>query len=157
MYYDELMLIPGVGIGKIRFGMKFEEVIKILKEDRIVFSTGINPNKGCTPQKEWETIYVKDYMSFCFVENVLWQINAENNYKGKLENGIKIGDTIKDAEKIDSKLEYDDWNENFTSPLGYWLFDTVESGNQIYMITINMLECMNDDVFYKYEWLDKYK
>lgn len=157
MYYDDLKLIPSEGIGRIKFGMKFDEVINILKEDGITYSTGIDPNKGCTPQKEWETIYVKDYMSFCFVENVLWQINAQKNYKGMLENGVRIGDTIQNAEKVDSELEYDDWNEVFTSPKGYWLYDTVESGNKIYMMTINILECMDDEVFYSYEWLKKYQ
>lgn len=157
MYYDDLNLIPGVGIGRIKFGMKFDEVKKILKEDGIVYSTGIDSNKGCTPQKEWETIYVKDYMTFCFVENVLWQINAEKEYKGMLENGICIGDSIQNAEKVDPDLQYDDWNENFVSPKGYWLFDTVESGNKIYRMTINLLECMDDDIFYSYEWLKKYQ
>jgi hypothetical protein len=156
MYYDNFTLIPGEGIAKIKLGMKFDEVIKILKDDGIIYSTAIDANKGCTPQKEWETIFVKDYMSFCFVEKILWQINAKSNYKGKLKNGISIGDTIQYAKILDPKLEYDDWNEYFKSPEGYWLFDTIKSGNKIYMITINLLECMDDETFYSYEWLNKF-
>ena len=51
MYYDDLKLIPSEGIGRIKFGMNFDELINILKEDGITYSTGIDPNKGCTPQK----------------------------------------------------------------------------------------------------------
>lgn len=155
-YYDDKKIIPYIGIDDIKFGMKLSDVTNILKKHEIKYCIGISPNKGYEKEIPWETIYIKDYMSLVFANNILWQINFEENFPGKLENGIKIGTKVKDLKKYDNTIFFDDWNENWESKKGYWLFDTVESG-KIYMFSIFIKECLNDDEFYSYEWLKKYE
>jgi hypothetical protein len=55
-------------------------------------------------------------------------------------------------------LEFDDWDEIWLSKNGYWVVDIVESG-KIYTFTIGIKELFSEDEeeFYSYEWLKKYK
>ena len=64
---------------------------------------------------------------------------------------ISLGMNIKDAKMLDDSIEYDDWEEVYTSDLGYWLEDDVESG-EIISITIFIKELEDDDVFFRYDW-----
>lgn len=57
---------------------------------------------------------------------------------------------IEEASKIDTKLKFDDWEENWQSPLGYWIEN--EATEQIISISIFIKEAFNDDLFYSYEW-----
>ncbi len=156
MYYDDKKITTYEGIDDIKLGDTFENIVTILKEHKIIFSTGIDKNKGCTQQIEWKTIYIKKYMSLVFANNILFQINFEEEFKGALDNGIKIGTLISVAQKMDTNLEYDDWNEVWQSNVGYWLFDTVEF-KKVYTITIGIKEMLSDDEFYSYKWLSKYE
>ena len=81
----------------------------------------------------------------------MFKIYFENDFSERLENGISLGMNIKDAKLLDDSIEYDDWEEIYTSDLGYWLEDDVESG-EIISITIFIKELENDDVFFRYEW-----
>ena len=156
MYYDNQEIKPFEGIGDIKIGETYENIVSILKSHKIIYSMGIDPNKGCTPQVEWKTIYIKNYMNLVFAEDILFQINFDIDFKGSLNNGIKIDTKMTEALKIDKTLEYDDWNELWQSEDGYWLLDTVESG-KVYMFSIGIKEMFNDDEFYSYKWLKKYK
>ena len=81
----------------------------------------------------------------------MFKIYFENGFQGVLTNGISLGMNIKDAESLDSTIQYDDWEEVYTSELGYWLEDDVESG-EVISITIFIKELNDDDVFFKYDW-----
>ena len=155
-YLDYEIVKPFVGIGQIKLGMNYEDAIKVLKNNNIVYSMGIDSNKGCTPEVPWKKVFVKDYMVLWFAEDVLWQISFEGEFKGSLENGIKIGTSIEDAQSIDDELEYDDWNEIWSSDNGYRLVDTVES-NKVIIFSIFIKEVLDDDAFYSYNWVKDYK
>ncbi len=47
-------------------------------------------------------------MSLVFAEDVLFQINFDKDFKGCLNNGIKINIEMENALKIDKFFEYDD-------------------------------------------------
>jgi hypothetical protein len=49
-YLDDEIVKPFVGIGQIKLGMNYEDAIKVLKNDNIVYSMGIDSNKDCTPE-----------------------------------------------------------------------------------------------------------
>ena len=67
-----------------------------------------------------------------------------------MPNGLKIGMPIEEASKIDTELKFDDWEEDWQSPLGYWIQD--EATSKIVTITIFVEEVLDNDFFYTYEW-----
>ena len=155
-YLDNEIVIPFIGIGEIKLGMNYDDAIKVLKNKSITYSMGIDPNKGCTPEVPWKKVFIKNYMVLWFAEDVLWQISFEGDFEGALDNGIKIGTSIDEAQAIDAELQYDDWNEIWSSDKGYRLVDTVES-NKIVIFSIFIKEVLDDDVFYSYNWISNYK
>lgn len=144
-------VIPYIGFDDINFKMSFDEVKEYLKNNKIKFNTENWPNKGCDPEVPWDIIRVGKNISIYFAKNRMFKIYFENDFSGTLANGISLGMNIKDAELLDSTILYDDWEEIYTSELGYWLEDDVESG-EIISITIFIKELENEDVFFKYEW-----
>ena len=90
-----------------------------------------------------------------FVDEVLFEISFENEYMGKLPNGIGIGNSMEELEKQDSSLEYNDDDECFVSAEGYWIIDDIDTG-KVQTITI-YLEEVNSEEFFEYEWTKKYK
>ena len=155
-FLDNEIAKPFVGIGQIKLGMNYNDAIKVLKDNGVIYSMGIEPNKGCTPEVPWKKVYIKNYMILWFAEDVLWQVSFDEDFKGSLFNGIKIGTSMDDAQRIDEELEYDDWNEIWVSNKGYRLVDTVES-NKVVIFSIFIKEVLDDDVFYKYDWVKNYK
>jgi len=81
----------------------------------------------------------------------MFKIYLENGFDGRLENGITLGMKINDAMMLDNTIEYDDWEEVFTSDRGYWLEDDPEKG-VIISITIFIRALEDDDVFFRYDW-----
>jgi len=144
-------VIPYIGFDDINFKMSFDEVKEYLKKNNIKFNTENWPNKGCDPEVAWDIIRVGKNISIYFAKNRMFKIYFENDFRGTLANGISLGMNIKDAELLDPTILYDDWEEIYTSELGYWLEDDVESG-EIISITIFIKELENEDVFFKYEW-----
>lgn len=157
MYFDNYDLIPNVGIKDIKIGMSLKDVEEILKSNEIPYKKEVE-NHEDTDQTSWTFLDIKDYMVFSFAKDVLWKIDAIDNYKGKLENGIKIGMKINDALRIDSSLKFEDWEEIFISKNNYILEDECEE-NKIITMTIGVDEIFSDDSdsFYDYLWVEKYK
>ena len=143
--------IPYKGFGDITFEMSFEEVKGLLRERHIQFNTECWANKGCDPEVAWDIIQIGKSISIFFAKNRMFKIYFENDFEGVLENGISLGMNIKDAEKLDPTIQYDDWEEIYTSEHGYWLEDDVESG-EIISITIFIKELEDADVFFRYDW-----
>ena len=144
-------VVPYKGFSDITFDMSFDKVKGLLHDKRIQFNTENWPNKGCSPEVAWDIIRVGKDISIFFAKNRMFKIYFENSFDGKLENGISLGMTIKDAETIDPTIQYDDWEEVYSSDLGYWLEDDVETG-EIISITIFIKELEDDDVFFRYDW-----
>ena len=58
---------------------------------------------------------------------------------------------IEEAMEIDPKLEWNDWDEDFQSPDGYWLEDELDN-NTVISISIFIKEALDDDLFDNYKW-----
>ena len=143
-------IIPYFGFGRINFNMTYDEVCRFLKEEEAGFATEHWSNKGCTPEVAWDIIRIGEDVSIFFAKNRMFKIYFENDFSGKLSNGVCLGMNIEEAEEIDSSLEYDDWEEVYTSKQGYWLEDDVESG-EIISITVFIKAVEDDDTFFSYE------
>lgn len=72
---------------------------------------------------------------------------------GGLNNGISIGILIDDAKKIDSKLSYNDDNEDYESENGYWV-EVNPDTQTINLISIFIKEVLDEDIFFSYEWCE---
>ena len=146
-----IKIVPYFGVGDITFDMSFTEVKEFLCKAGTGFVVETWSNKGCSPEVAWDIIRVGNDISFFFAKGRMFKIYFENAFPGSLVNGIKLGMKTKEAELIDPSIQYDDWEEIYTSDLGYWLEDDIETG-EIISITIFIKELEDDDVFFKYEW-----
>lgn len=144
-------IIPYKGFDEITFDMSFEEVITLFRKKHIKFNTENWPNKGCTPEVAWDIIRVGKDISIFFAKSRMFKVYFENDFAGHLNNGIYLGMNIKDAKVIDPSIQYDDWEEIYTSDYGYWLEDDVEN-SEIISITIFIKELEDTDVFFEYDW-----
>ena len=143
-------IVPFKGVGKFKLYSSVAEVKKILDEEKISYSEKIRDNKECTNPEPWIELDVTDTILFWFVKDRLFQIWIEKGFMGCLPNGLTIGMPIEDACKIDTELKFDDWEEDWQSPLGYWIQD--EATSKIVTITIFVEEVLDNDFFYTYEW-----
>ncbi len=144
-------IMPYRGFDGIYFEMPFEAVKEQLRKKQIQYYVEKWANKGCDPEVAWDIIRVGKNISIFFAKNRMFKIYFENEFEGILTNGISLGMNIKDAEMLDPTIEYDDWEEIYTSEHGYWLEDDVESG-EIISITIFIKELEDPDVFFRYDW-----
>ena len=76
---------------------------------------------------------------------------VEYPYEGELPNGIKVGMNMDDAIKIDKQLSFDDWEEEWISPNGYWIEDSIDN-NTVLNISVFIPELLDDELFDKYNW-----
>ncbi len=60
-------------------------------------------------------------INFFFAKDKLFKMYDEHPCEGELTNGISVGMNIDDAIKIDKQLSFDDWEEEWISPNGYWI------------------------------------
>lgn len=58
---------------------------------------------------------------------------------------------LEEAMEIDQDLEWNDWDEDFQSPDGYWLEDELDN-NTVISISIFIKEALDDDLFDNYKW-----
>lgn len=147
----ELNMTPYVGIGDIKLMAKLSDVRAFLKANKIPHQMEVLPNKGCDPEIPWTILRVEGCLSFFFAKDFLWKIYAERGYEGALPNGIRIGTKTADALAIDPSLQDDDEWEIYQSEQGYWLEDSIESG-EIESITVFIKAVLDDDLFYSCEW-----
>ena len=158
MYYDDYDLIPKVGIKDIRLGMKFNDVIAIIERDKIPYDIEIEFETDSVTKTSWTYINIKNYMAFVFAKNILWKIEADEEYKGKLPNGIRIGTNIKDALKIDDTLEFEDWDEVYISQSNEYLVEDECEFSKIFYFAIGIKEMfIEPDCFCDYKWVKKYE
>ena len=147
----EQNMTPFVGVGDIKLMSRLGDVRAYLKANKVPHQMEVWPNKGCTPEVPWTILRVEGCVSLFFAKDRLWKIEAERGYEGCLPNGIRIGMKMDAALSIDPTLEYDDWNEDWSSKLGYWLVDSVESKEvEGFMIFIDAL--LDEASFDTYEW-----
>ena len=152
----EQNMTPFRGVGDIKLLSKLEDVRAYLTSGKISYQMEVWPNKGCTPEVPWTILRVEGCLSLFFAKGLLWKIEAERGYEGSLPNGIRIGMKMTEAEEIDKTLEFDDWNEDWSSKLGYWLVDSVET-KEVEVLCIFIKELLDEDQFDTYAWADSAK
>ena len=145
------VLKPFIGLDEFKLLSSVEQVEKLLKQNGEKYTKEIWPNEELTNPVPWTVINTASGLSFFFANDKLFKIYVEDNTDYALENGIKIGMPLEKAKQIDSKLSYDDWNEDWASSQGYWLEDNIETGC-IASIMVFIKEVLNDELFDKYEW-----
>ena len=144
-------IIPYKGIGDICFNMSYDETKDYLKKNSIQYAVEVLENKGCDPEVPWKIIRIGTDISIFFANEKMFKIYLEENYSGSLDNGICIGTSIDKAKDIDPTLVYEDFDEYYSSSLGYWIEDDVDS-QKVISITIFIKALLNEDEFFTYNW-----
>lgn len=151
MYYRE-DLIPFRGTDSIQLYQTIDIVREALDKYQVGYSIELWESTSETVPNPWKVIVIEGVLSLFFAKNnKLFKIVAWDNYKGTLPNGIAVGMNISDAQKLDSTLIYNEWNEDYESDNGYWVEDDVES-NTIMSISIFIKEVLEEDTFDYCKW-----
>ena len=145
-------IIPLIGLDSFKFGDSLESVRIKLKYEKIAF----NQCMGAKGEKKESTIKINNCITLYFIDDILFEIVLYNGFYGKLPNGIHVGMNMAEAKTIDDSLKYDDDAEGFISSEGYMIVDDIET-DTVSEIEIFINEVLNDEEFYKYEWIEKLK
>lgn len=143
-------LIPFVGTEHLKLYTALSDIKILLKENLINFFVETWANNECTIPMPWTIIHIDNAISLFFANNKLFKIVVFEKYTGNLDNGIRTGMPINTALEKDSRLHYDEWNEDYESD-DYWIEKNIET-NTISSISIFISEVLNDEIFDKYEW-----
>ena len=146
-----MMLIPYKGIGKYQLYQSIEDTISKLKEDEDSFVKELWSNEDLTNPVPWTIIRTNSGMNMFFAKNRMFKAYVDGAFSGELPNGIRIGMKMSDVMKIDSNIKYDDWEEDWQSPDGYWL-ENDPSNDTVLTITIYIRELLNEEMFEQYNW-----
>ena len=145
-------IIPFKGIDGIELYQSVREVRKYLSASGIQFREEIWGSSAETVPNPWTVFILDGVMSLFFASNgKLFKIVLWKAYQGNLPNGIRPGMRIEEAQMIDPELRYDDWNEDYQSPQGYWLEDDIDSG-EIISISIFIPELLDEENFDRCIW-----
>ncbi len=145
------ILIPYKGIGKYQLYQTIEDTISMLQEDGESFVEELWSNEELSNPVPWTIIRTASGMNMFFAKNKMFKIYVNGIFSGALPNGIRIGMKMSDVAKTDSNIKYDDWEEDWQSPDGYWLEDDPSNGT-VLTITIFIRELLNDELFEQYNW-----
>lgn len=151
--FFEENIIPYKGTETFEFGAKYSDIKNIIKSEHLSIQQSERSNRGCEIDWPWIILTVENSITLVFVKDVLFEIVLANSYKGKLPNGCYLGMSLKELEKLDSSLVYNEIEEDYSSKEGYWITED-EFGN-IDSITVYVKE-IAEPRFYKYEWLERY-
>ena len=146
-----LKIEPFVGVDDYKLMSTLSELIEKLTLQGVDYTTEIWPNEECSNPVPWTIVRTSNGMNFFFAKDKMFKIYVEDGYKGYLPNGIGIGTEMKDAKAIDPELEFDDWEEDWQSPKGYWLEDDLDT-KKVMTITVFIRELLDEESFDKYEW-----
>ena len=145
------ILIPYKGVGKYQLYQTVKDTISMLQEDGDSFVEELWSNENLTNPVPWTIIRTASGMNMFFAKNKMFKIYVDGVFSGTLPNGIGIGMKMSDAVKADANIKYDDWEEDWQSPDGYWLEDDPSNGT-VLTITIFIRELLNDELFEQYNW-----
>lgn len=150
---EEIILTPYVGMTDFNLYSSFDDCKKKVKDLGIKYRIDIWENKGCTPEVEWKIIRLENGINLFFAKEKLFKIYVVLPFIGSLNNGIRLGMTLKECLKIDPKLFYNDDFEGFESPNGYWIEENLNT-DVIETITIFIKELEDDDIFDSFSWAE---
>jgi hypothetical protein len=152
----EEKIIPYKGLESFQFGDKLESVRALLKEQHIPFNQSMGQKEYSHPELKRETIKIFDCIELYFLDGILYFIGLENDFKGRLPNGICLGMNMNEVKLADEELQYDEDEEVFVSPQGYSLAEGIDT-NMVSYIEVYVPEVENDDTYFEYNWLKKYR
>ena len=145
-------IIPYEGTPAIHLYQTRAEVKAVLREAGIKYHEEYWANKDETVPNPWHVVIVDDVMSLFFARNgKLFKIVFWMGWEGCLPNGIHTGLPLEEARRLDSQLWFDDWNEDWQSPAGYWLEDDLTT-REVMSIAVFIREVLDDDLFDACEW-----
>ena len=144
------LLQPYVGINDLNLYDTEDNIRAILKEQSMSFNVDVWDNRECSVQVPWTIYQLENGISLFFANHKLFKIVAGYPFEGKLSNGIFIGMLMDEAKKIDGLLSFNEWNEDYESPEGYWIEDDPAS-NTVLTLSVFIRE-IDDECFEKYQW-----
>lgn len=145
------VMIPFVGYGEFKLYQALLEAKAVIKANGLKYKTEVWPNSDLTNPIPWTIIRIEEQINLFFANDKLFKIHIENGCPASLQNGICLGMSMKTAIAIDPQLEWDDWEEDFQSPEGYWLEDELDD-HTVMSISIFIKEALDEDEFEKYQW-----
>ena len=145
------MIVPYKGLGNYSLYSSFEQIKKLLQKEGEVFVEEEWGNENGNDPVPWKIIRTNSKMNFFFAKDKLFKIYVENGFEGSLESGISIGTPMSEVLNLDAEIQYNDWEEDWNSPKGYWIEEKLDN-NTVATITVFIKEVLDDDLFEKYEW-----
>lgn len=151
MHFDE-QLVPFIGTDSFKLYSNLESAKSFLTNNHIPFSMEEWDSDYETVPNPWKVIVIDNTLNLFYAKNdKLFKIVALDHYAGTLTNGVSIGMIIDDAKKLDPTLSFDEWNEVWSSELGYWLEDDIDT-KKIFSICVYIRELLKEDTFDYCEW-----
>ena len=141
-------IIPYEGTGIFKLDKTYNEIKSLL--ENLAISYNVDTLKSNETDPVWKIIEIENSVELFFAKNRLFKIILKGNFKGSLPNGINLNTTINDAQKIDSTLKFNDWEEIFESKKGYWVEDDLDT-KKLNWITI-FIPALERDDFFDYNW-----
>ena len=145
------IITPFTGIDEFLLYQSVDETTSLLDKNKDPYTKEIWPNEESTNPVPWTIIRSESGMNFFFAKDKLFKIYVTPEFQGSLPNGICTGMQMEEATKVDPELKYDDWEEDWQSPNGYWIEDNLEN-HKVLTITIFIKEVLEDEVFEQYNW-----
>ena len=122
---DGMEMTPYKGLGQIQLSAQLSETEKMLSSMGLAYTTEIRNQEEYVADTPWTILTIADKMMLFFsTKGHLWKITSYA-YPLRIDNHlIKPGMALTDVEAIDPELHFDDWEEVYFSPNGYWIDDT---------------------------------
>lgn len=144
-------IIPYEGTESIALYATLEDVRNMLKSEGYTFRQEVWKATSDDPNP-FTVIIIDDVISLFFAKNMkLFKIILWENYQGCLPNGIRPRMPLVEAQTIDPELSFDDWNEIYLSPTGYWLEDNLKT-KEVMSISVFIKEIDDDTLFDSCSW-----
>lgn len=147
----ENKIVPFKCIDDFELLMSKSTIESLLRNKGVNFCEEIWNNSDCTVSVNWIVLRAENGINFFFAKDKLFKMYVEHPYEGELPNSIRVGMNMDDAIKIDKQLSFDDWEEEWISPNGYWIEDSIDN-NTVLSISVFIPELLDDELFEKYNW-----
>lgn len=147
----ESRIIPFKSIDEFELLMSKEQIVSLLNSKNIIFCEERWDNSDCSVAVDWIVLRADNGINFFFANDKLFKMYVEFPYNGKLPNGIFVGMKMEEVQSIDKQITFDEWEEEWISPNGYWLEDNLDD-NTVLNISIFIPELLDDEKFEKYNW-----
>ena len=143
---------PYWGFGLINLKMSFSDIQTILNAEGLDFFIEKAPLEHAMEVSQ-DIIWVGNSISMFFVNGTMYKICFSNSFPGAMDNGISIGTSVQEAQRIDSSLKHGDNQNLLISDNGYHLAFSDETG-KITSIIVYIKEAENGELFYSFKWCE---